>query len=176
MRYTDVIFKKGAALLLAFILLLPSAAIADEAAMDGMVRVYLSSLGNRTRVDLTVCGSYSLDGTPSGNARCRQAVEETRGIVAMNGGAFTATYYTASNGGQIESARNAWGYSGYDYIRVKDDRAGVWRKMIQGHLWLGYRLCQKTVPGLCAARAKRLDAPACAGGCRGDSAAVCAAK
>ena len=61
------------------------------------------------------------NGTPSGNARCRQAVEETRGIVAMNNGAFTATWYTASNGGQIESARNVWGYSGYDYIRVKDD-------------------------------------------------------
>ena len=61
------------------------------------------------------------NGTPSGNARCRQAVEETRGIVAMNGGDFTATYYTASNGGQIESARNVWGYSGYDYIKVKDD-------------------------------------------------------
>ena len=61
------------------------------------------------------------NGTPAGNARCRQAVEETRGIVAMNGGDFTATYYTASNGGQIESARNIWGYTGYDYIRVKDD-------------------------------------------------------
>ena len=32
-------------------------------AMDGMVRVYLSSLGQRSRVDVTVCGSYSLDGT-----------------------------------------------------------------------------------------------------------------
>lgn len=61
------------------------------------------------------------NGTPSGNARCKQAVDETRGIVAMNGGAFTATYYTASNGGQIESVRNIWGSSAYDYIRVKDD-------------------------------------------------------
>ena len=61
------------------------------------------------------------NGTPAGNARCRQAVDETRGIVAMNGGAFTATYYTASNGGQIESVRNIWGSAGYDYIRVKDD-------------------------------------------------------
>lgn len=61
------------------------------------------------------------NGTPAGNARCRQAVDETRGIVAMNGGDFTATYYTASNGGQIESVRNIWGSSAYDYIRVKDD-------------------------------------------------------
>ena len=61
------------------------------------------------------------NGTPAGNARCRQAVDETRGIVAMNNGAFTATYYTASNGGQIESVRNIWGFTGYDYIRVKED-------------------------------------------------------
>jgi len=61
------------------------------------------------------------NGTPSGSARCRQAVDETRGIVAMNGGALTATYYTASNGGQIESTANIWGESGSDYIRVKDD-------------------------------------------------------
>ncbi|MBR1606165.1 MAG: SH3 domain-containing protein [Clostridia bacterium] len=61
------------------------------------------------------------NGTSAGNARCRQAVDETRGIVAMNGGDYTATYYTASNGGQIESVRNIWGSSAYDYIRVKDD-------------------------------------------------------
>ncbi len=61
------------------------------------------------------------NGTPSGNARCRQAVDETRGVIAMNGNEFTATYYTASNGGQIESVRNIWNSSGYDYIKVKDD-------------------------------------------------------
>lgn len=61
------------------------------------------------------------NGTPTGNARCVQAVDETRGVIAMNGTAFTATYYTASNGGQIESVRNIWGSSGYDYITVKDD-------------------------------------------------------
>ena len=61
------------------------------------------------------------NGTSAGNTRCRQAVDETRGIVAMNGGDYTATYYTASNGGQIESVRNIWGSSAYDYIRVKDD-------------------------------------------------------
>ena len=61
------------------------------------------------------------NGTSSGNARCRQAVDETRGIVSMNGSDFTATYYTASNGGQIESVRNIWGSTQYDYITVKDD-------------------------------------------------------
>lgn len=61
------------------------------------------------------------NGTPSGNARCVQAVQETRGLVSMNGNAYTATYYTASNGGQIESVRNIWGSTQYDYITVKDD-------------------------------------------------------
>lgn len=61
------------------------------------------------------------NGTPSGNVRCVQAVQETRGLVSMNGNAYTATYYTASNGGQIESVRNIWGSTQYDYITVKDD-------------------------------------------------------
>ena len=78
-----------------------------------------SSARSYDLVDTTTDQVYN--GTPSGNARCRQAVDETRGIVAMNDSAYTATYYTASNGGQIESVRNIWGSSAYDYIRVKDD-------------------------------------------------------
>ncbi len=57
------------------------------------------------------------DTTPN----CAAAVEATRGIVLMNGGALTSTFYTASNGGQTESAKNLWGSSGYDYLSVKDD-------------------------------------------------------
>lgn len=60
-------------------------------------------------------------GTPSGNATCKQAVEETAGIVAMYNGAYIGAYYTASNGGQTESIKNAWGTSGYPYLSVKDD-------------------------------------------------------
>ena len=60
-------------------------------------------------------------GTPSGNATCKQAVQETAGIVAMYGGAYIGAYYTASNGGQTESVKNAWGTSGYPYLTVKDD-------------------------------------------------------
>ena len=70
-------------------------------------------------VDTTSDQVYN--GTPSGNARCVQAVQETRGLVSMNGNAYTATYYTASNGGQIESVSNIWGSIQYDYITVKDD-------------------------------------------------------
>lgn len=60
-------------------------------------------------------------GTPSGNSNCKAAVDATKGIIAMNGNSLTATYYTASNGGQIESVKNLWGSSAYSYITVKDD-------------------------------------------------------
>ncbi len=52
---------------------------------------------------------------------CTAAVTATKGIVLMNNGKLTACYYTASNGGQTESAKNAWGSSGYPYLTVKDD-------------------------------------------------------
>lgn len=70
-------------------------------------------------VDTTSDQVYS--GTPSGNANCKAAVDATKGIVAKNGSAFTATYYTASNGGQVEAVKNAWGSNTYTYLRVKDD-------------------------------------------------------
>ncbi|MBQ8535784.1 MAG: SpoIID/LytB domain-containing protein, partial [Clostridia bacterium] len=61
-------------------------------------------------------------GTPTGNANCKAAVDATKGIVVMNGSGLTSTYYTASNGGQTESAANAWGSSSqYSYLKVKDD-------------------------------------------------------
>lgn len=61
------------------------------------------------------------NGTPTGSERCKQAVDETRGLVLKYGGGFAATYYTASNGGQIDSVSNVWGSALYDYVRVKDD-------------------------------------------------------
>lgn len=70
-------------------------------------------------VDTTSDQVYS--GTPSGNANCRAAVDATKGIVLKNGDAFTATYYTSSNGGQTESIKNAWGSNSYSYLQVKDD-------------------------------------------------------
>ncbi len=60
-------------------------------------------------------------GNSDSTTRCAQAVEATKGIVLMNGSSLTGTYYTASNGGQTESARNLWGSSGYDYLGVKND-------------------------------------------------------
>lgn len=67
---------------------------------------------------------------------CTQAVDETRGIVLKNGNKLTETFYTASNGGQTESAANLWGSVGYDYLTVKDDpfdlmnTASVRRKIV----------------------------------------------
>ena len=70
-------------------------------------------------VDTTADQVYS--GTPSGNANCKAAVDATKGVALKNGSSFTATYYTASNGGQTESIKNAWGTAGLDYLGVKDD-------------------------------------------------------
>lgn len=60
-------------------------------------------------------------GNSETTANCTSAVAATKGIVVMNGNKLTGTYYTASNGGQTESARNVWNSSGYDYLTVKDD-------------------------------------------------------
>ena len=70
-------------------------------------------------VDTTSDQVYN--GTPGGNARCAQAVEETSGIVGTVNGEYMASYYTASNGGQTESVANAWGSGSYSYLQVKDD-------------------------------------------------------
>lgn len=60
-------------------------------------------------------------GNSDSTTNCTAAVDATRGIVVMNGNTLTGTYYTASNGGQTESARNVWGSAGYGYLAVKDD-------------------------------------------------------
>lgn len=70
-------------------------------------------------VDTTSDQVYS--GTPSGNANCKAAVDATKGIVGKNGSAYTAMYYSASNGGQTESIKNIWGSNTYTYLKVKDD-------------------------------------------------------
>ena len=70
-------------------------------------------------VDTTSDQVYN--GTPSGNARCAQAVQETSNIVGTVNGEYMASYYTASNGGQTESVKNAWGSGSYGYLQVKDD-------------------------------------------------------
>ena len=70
-------------------------------------------------VDTTSDQVYN--GTPSGNERCEQAVVETSGVVGTVGGEYMASYYTASNGGQTESVKNAWGSGSYSYLTIRDD-------------------------------------------------------
>ena len=70
-------------------------------------------------VDTTSDQVYN--GTPSGNDRCVQAVQETSGIVGTVNGDYMASYYTASNGGQTESVANAWGSGSYSYLTLRDD-------------------------------------------------------
>lgn len=60
-------------------------------------------------------------GNSDSTANCTAAVDATRGIVLMNGNTLTGTYYTASNGGQTESAKNGLNATGYSYLGVKDD-------------------------------------------------------
>ncbi len=60
-------------------------------------------------------------GTPSSNANCQKAVDETAGMVLRYGNGYAETYYSSSNGGQTESAENIWGGKGYGYLTVKDD-------------------------------------------------------
>ncbi len=60
-------------------------------------------------------------GNSETTTNCTAAVDATRGIVVMNGDALTGTYYTASNGGQTESAKSGLGATGYSYLGVKDD-------------------------------------------------------
>ncbi len=61
------------------------------------------------------------NGNNIGTARCTEAVRSTAGLVLHWGGKPIIAYYSASNGGQTESAKNAWGSVGYDYLTVKDD-------------------------------------------------------
>ncbi|MBQ1255663.1 MAG: SpoIID/LytB domain-containing protein [Clostridia bacterium] len=50
-----------------------------------------------------------------------KAVSETSGIVGMANGKYAKCYYTASNGGQVASAKQIWGGSGAEYIEMKHD-------------------------------------------------------
>ncbi len=78
--------------------------------------------GSSTLYDVTDTTTDQVyNGTPTGNERCKQAVDETKGVCLMVGSRFAATYYTTSNGGQTESIQNAWGSKGYTESIVKED-------------------------------------------------------
>lgn len=51
----------------------------------------------------------------------RRLCAKPSGIIGTVGGEYMASYYTASNGGQTESVKNAWGSGSYSYLQIKDD-------------------------------------------------------
>lgn len=59
-------------------------------------------------------------GTPASSSQCVSAVDATKGIVLTYGGKLINAYYSSSNGGQTESAKNYWGTQ-EAYLPVKDD-------------------------------------------------------
>ena len=59
-------------------------------------------------------------GYNSSQTRVIQAVQETAGLALYSGSTLASCYYTASNGGQTEATKNAWGNS-LSYSVVKDD-------------------------------------------------------
>ena len=59
-------------------------------------------------------------GYNASQTRVIQAVQETAGLALYSGSALASCYYTASNGGQTEATKNAWGNS-LSYSVVKDD-------------------------------------------------------
>lgn len=59
-------------------------------------------------------------GYNSSQSRVIQAVNETSGRVLYAGSSLASCYYSASNGGQTEATKNAWG-SSLSYSVVKDD-------------------------------------------------------
>ena len=67
------LMRRGFALLLVLCLLPLAGSTAEDRVLNGVVRVWLSSMGQISQVDMTVSGSYSLDGTvatalPSGTS------------------------------------------------------------------------------------------------------------
>ena len=68
-----------------------------------------------TTADQVYCGT-----PPAGEASAR-AITETWGVVGLADGGFMPTYYTASNGGQTESAEHAWGGKTSYAFPVRDD-------------------------------------------------------
>lgn len=55
------------------------------------------------------------------NTRAHEAVRGTAGIALVYGQELAQCLYTASNGGQTESAANAWGREAISYLLVKED-------------------------------------------------------
>ena len=65
-------------------------------------------------------GDQTFKGYNASYSQVIQAVDATRGQALYADGSLASCYYTASNGGQTESAKNAWG-GNLSYSQVQDD-------------------------------------------------------
>lgn len=66
----------------------------------------------------THCQVYG--GIPSEHENTRQAVEETKGVLAKYNGKLVGLYFFATSGGQTEDVENVWG-SEYGYLKSVED-------------------------------------------------------
>ena len=84
----------------------------------------LRAKANRSKKAYDVVDTSSdqvFKGYNGSQTRVIKAVDDTRGMVLTYDGKLAYCYYTASNGGQTESTKNAWG-SKVAYSVVKEDR------------------------------------------------------
>lgn len=79
----------------------------------------MSGLGKTYHINDNT-GDQVFKGYNAGYALAHQAVNETRGMLLYSGSSVASCYYTASNGGQTEATKNAWG-GNLSYSVVKDD-------------------------------------------------------
>ena len=86
-------------------------------------RTYVLSRMNPNRdydvVDTTQ--DQVFNGVSGVNTASAEAVGETRGVVGMYRGRLAACYYSASNGGQTELAKNVWSGHGPGPEEIRDD-------------------------------------------------------
>ena len=104
--------------------LYPSEALKAQAVC---ARSYASRMvlngGKHSSMGYDVCTSQDCQvygGMGCESARCSSAVSETTGMLVYYNGAPVPCYYSANNGGWIESSREMWGGGG-DYLQAKKD-------------------------------------------------------
>lgn len=89
------------------------------AARTYVLRMKLARTGKSYDV-LDTASDQVFKGYNASQSNVIAAVNATKGVVLGYNGKLAACYYTASNGGQTESTKNAWGTS-LAYSAVKDD-------------------------------------------------------
>ena len=123
----------------------------QSAPLNGMVRVWLSSLGSPSRLDLTVAGSYSLGGdlsrsfssgtslTVSFNSASGQLTLSQNGVVIYMGGDFSLRRHSTSgvNGIMIAQARESGNpYPGDLSFQTVKQSGGSYKLYVIAHVYI----------------------------------------